>query len=190
MFSKRWVKLQGTLVSVVRESVLISQISYFYLGNIKKKIPTHLFTCLISCNKILEEKVASKLSKENILEKYFNLYSLQNQLLLFSCKVFFGWDSNKAKHSMWGKVPALKKIPGLPSSGFSKRLLFTKKLISSSESYNSPFNMPPPLQKNRNLNIQQLKSVVLCDVCVLNMHKAGHISHLRAKGIIITLSSR
>lgn len=50
--------------------------------------------------------------------------------------------------------------------------------------------MPPPLQKKRNLNIQQLKSVVLCDVCVLNMHKAGHISHLRAKGIIIILSSR
>lgn len=87
MYSKRWVKLQGTLVYVIRETVLISQISYFYLGNIKKP---HMFTCLTSCHKILEEKVASKLSKGNILEKYFNLYSLQNQLLRFSCKVFFG----------------------------------------------------------------------------------------------------
>lgn len=85
MYNKNCIKLLETLGFVLRESVLISQISHFYLGNTKK----HMSSCFTSCHKILEKKVVSKLSKGNISQKCFDLYSLQNQLTSFSHKLFF-----------------------------------------------------------------------------------------------------
>lgn len=89
---KNRIKLLETFLHL-EEPVLIIQISHFYLGNTKK----HMSSCFASCHKILEEKVASKLSKGNISQKYFDLYSLQNQLTSFSHKLFSGWDSSTAK---------------------------------------------------------------------------------------------
>jgi len=87
-----------------------------------------MFSCFTSCHEIFEKKVVSKLSKGNISQKYFDLYSLQNQLTYFSHKPFFWLRFFYSKALVVRKNSSSEEIPGLPSSGLNyHRLLLYKK---------------------------------------------------------------